>query len=247
MAEPVRRSGLSGAELLRKLIHMAVGLGAFLVVLLGPLYSAALAFSLLLFNLFVLPRFGGRRLWRQRDSQRGIAVGIVLYPLVLLILILVFWHHLEVAAAAWAILAFGDGMAAIAGCVWRPGTPLPWNPAKSWPGLIAFWIFGTLGAAAALWWTRWHLGTPVEPSFLIVASSLTALVAGWIESQPLKLDDNLTVPLLSAGLLAGLLQSEAYWLAAGPRGLLAAAGTGIAIVLVLAVLAYLARCYDGGV
>ncbi len=208
----IERTGLSGSELLRKSIHVAVGLGAFAVVFLGPALSALLAFALLLFNVFVWPRLGGRRVWRAADSRRGFAVGIVLYPLVLLALILIFWSRLEVVAAVWAILAFGDGMAAIvgraAGGVRRLGARLPWNPEKSWAGSLAFWVFGALGAAVALWWTLAHQGREMAPGSLFVAAALTALVATLVESCPSKLDDNLTVSLSSAALLWGLL----YWL-----------------------------------
>ena len=117
-------------ELLRKAIHTAVGLGAFAVVFLGPFHTALLAFGLLLFNAAVWPWLGGRAVWREEDARRGVAVGIVLYPLVLLALVFVFWHRLEVVAGVWAILAFGDGMAAIAGTVLGRAR-LPWNPAPS--------------------------------------------------------------------------------------------------------------------
>lgn len=186
---------------------MAVGLGAFAVVFLGPVRSALLAFTLLLFNAFVWPRLGGRKVWREEDSRRGFAVGIVLYPLVLLALVLVFWNRLDVVAAVWAILAFGDGMAAIVGTAAggsRLGARLPWNPEKSWAGSLAFWVFGALGAAAALWWTLEHQGREMTPVSLFVAAALTALVAASVESWPSKLDDNLTVSVSSAALLWGL-------------------------------------------
>ena len=54
----------AGGELPRKLIHMAVGLGAFGVVFLGPFYSALALLALWLFNIFALPRIGGRMLWQ---------------------------------------------------------------------------------------------------------------------------------------------------------------------------------------
>ncbi len=204
MKAPAQGRSLSRNELLRKLIHMAVGLGAFAVVLLGPLLSAGLVAGLLLFNLAVWPRFGGRAFWRDADLRHGIAIGVVLYPLVLLALILVFWRRLEVVAAAWASLAFGDGMAAIAGRGLR-SAELPWNPAKSWAGTLAFWVFGALGAAAALQWTLAHQGQPLAISVLLAAAALTALSAALVESLPLPLDDNLTVPLASAAVLWGFL------------------------------------------
>ncbi len=204
MPDSDQRQGLSGRELLRKSIHMAVGLGAFLVVFLGPLLSALLALALLSFNVLVWPRLGGRSVWRERDSRRGVAVGIVLYPLILLVLVLVFRQRLEIVAATWAILAFGDGMAALAGGG-LGGPRLPWNPLKSWAGTLACWIFGALGAAAALWWTLAHQGRMIAPGWLAVTAVVTALGAAVVESWPSKLDDNLTVPLSSAVLLWGFL------------------------------------------
>jgi dolichol kinase len=199
-----QREGSSGNELLRKSIHMAVGLGAFAVVLLGPSLSALLALALLVFNVFVWPRLGGRTVWRERDSRRGVAVGIVLYPAVLLVLILVFWRRLEIVAAVWAVLAFGDGMAAIAGSA-LGGPRLPWNPLKSWAGSLAFGIFGAFAAAAALWWTLAFQGRDAALIPLAAAAATTALAAAAVESLPSGLDDNLTVPLVSALCLWGLL------------------------------------------
>lgn len=204
MPGPAQRGGLSKGELLRKSIHMAVGLGAFIVVFLGPLASALLAFALLLFNVFVWPRIGGRRVWRDRDLQRGIAVGVVFYPLVLLALVLIFWRKLEVVAAAWAILAFGDGMATLVGGTLGHAR-LPWNTEKSWAGSLAFWVFGALGAGLALGWTLAHQEREIELTLLVVAAVTTALVATLIESWPSRLDDNLTVPLSSAAFLWGIL------------------------------------------
>ncbi len=235
---------LSRRELLRKSIHVAVGLGAFAVVFLGPAISALLASALVLFNAVVWPRLGGRTVWRERDSRRGVAVGIVLYPLVLLVLILVFWRRLEVVAAVWAILAFGDGMAAIAGRAFGDALGLPWNPKKSWAGSLAFWLFGSLGAAAALGWTLAHQGREIDPGFLIAAAVITALIAAFIESQSLALDDNLTVPFLSAGFLWGFLASADFWASAGVRPLLASAGIGAVITLGLATAVWLWRAID---
>lgn len=232
--------GLSQRELLRKLIHMAVGLGAFAVVFLGSAHTALLLTALLVFNTAIWPHFGGRTVWRRRDSRQGVALGIVLYPLVLLVLVLVFWSRLEVVAAVWAILAFGDGMAAITGRAFGRAK-LPWNPQKSWLGSLAFWLFGTLGSASALWWTLKHQERETAPGFLLGAACLTAMTAAFIESQPLALDDNLSVPFLSAGFLSGVLQSQSYWATVDVQALLTSAGIGAAITAVLAVTAWFLR------
>lgn len=238
---------LSRGELARKVVHMMVGLAAFAVVFLGPLWSAACALAAVLGNLFVLPAVGGRALWREDEARRGRSLGIVLYPTAVLLLILAFWNHLEVAAAVWGILAFGDGMASVVGMsVGRRN--LPWNRRKSWAGSLAYWLFGTAGAALLLWWTVSHpLGTggrPIEVGFVVAVSALAALFAAALESLPQGLDDNIGVPLLTALVLFGLVSSEPTWAAFEPAPYLAALAVGVVVNLLLAVPAYLVRGVD---
>ena len=52
----------------------------------GILFCALAAFA---FNALVLPRLGGRSLFRADDRARGFPVGILLYPLVVLALVIV--------------------------------------------------------------------------------------------------------------------------------------------------------------
>ena len=59
---------LTRGELARKFVHMGVGLIAFALVYLGSFWSAVLAAGALAFNLFLLPRIGGRRLWREQPQ-----------------------------------------------------------------------------------------------------------------------------------------------------------------------------------
>ena len=95
--------------------------------------AAAGAAAALLFNIVVLPRIG-RGLYR--DAGRRHDTGIVAYPAMVLLLILVFrGTYLPIAAAVWAMMAFGDPAASIAGpAVGAPA--LPWNRRKTWVGLL---------------------------------------------------------------------------------------------------------------
>ena len=77
--------------------------------------AAALAFAALVFNALLLPRIGGKRLYRPADHDRGFPLGILLYPLSVWMLTLAFPSRLDIAAAAWGILAFGDGAATLVG------------------------------------------------------------------------------------------------------------------------------------
>lgn len=194
-------------ELLRKLTHIGVGLIAFAVRPLGPFWSVVLAAAALAFNLLLLPRIGGRRMWRDSEHAAGSSLGIVLYPLAVLLLLLVFNRRLEVATATWGILAFGDGMASILGIA-LGRRRLPWNPAKSWAGSAAYFLFGTLGAAVLLQWTapgRYEWG------FALAVSAAAALVAAALESLPHGLDDNIGVPIVAGLFLLGLVLTHGQW------------------------------------
>ena len=78
------------SETPRQLLHMAMGGFALLLRVLTWWQAALCAVAALTFNAFVLPRLGGRRFYRPADTARGFPLGILLYPLAVLLLILVF-------------------------------------------------------------------------------------------------------------------------------------------------------------
>jgi uncharacterized protein (TIGR00297 family) len=234
-------SGLSRGELARKLVHMAVGGIAFAVRPLGFWGSVACAVTAIFHNLVVFPLYGGKKLWRDGEARRGFALGIVLYPVTVLLLLLLFPRRLEVAAAVWGILAFGDGMAAIVGQTMGRGNPLPWNPKKSWAGTLAYAVFGGAGAFALLEWTAPGVYTT---RFALAAAFATALFAAWLESQAQGLDDNFGVPLVAALLLYCLTLSAGGWGVVRSDPFLARLAIGLAVNLALAAAAYAARGVD---
>lgn len=233
---------LTRGEIARKVVHMGVGLIAFSLRYLGPFWAAILAAVALASNMFLLPRVGGRKLWREAEHRSGTSIGIILYPLAVLILILVFYQKLEVAAAAWGILAFGDGMASLAGMA-LGRRKLPWNPRKSWMGTLAYVLFGTAASTALLIWTPRDPAYPL--GFALAVCFATSVLAAALESLPQGLDDNIGVPLVSGLFLLGLVLTEGRW-----NGFLAQ--DGLAPRLLLAVLvnaalagaAYAARTVD---
>ncbi len=235
---------LSGGELARKVTHMGVGLIAFSLRFLGPLWAALLAAGALSFNLFLLPRIGGRKLWRPAELEAGGSLGIVLYPLAVLLLILVFWQRLEVAAGAWGILAFGDGMASVVGMT-LGRKKLPWNPRKSWMGSLAYVVCGAVAAAVLLVWTAPVQGRAYGWAFALAAGLATAVVAAALESLPQGLDDNIGVPLISGLFLLGLVLTQGHWTAflADP-GLPMRLLFAVLVNAALAGVAYAARTVD---
>ena len=103
------------SENARQWVHVGSGLFALLLRVTTWPQAAALAAVALMFNVVMLPRIGGRRLYRPPDTARGFPVGILLYPFSVLLLTLIFRSRLDIVAAAWAIMAFGDGAATLVG------------------------------------------------------------------------------------------------------------------------------------
>jgi uncharacterized protein (TIGR00297 family) len=196
----------------RKIVHVSMLGFAFLLPFLTWPEAAGAAVLALLFNLVVLPNLGAdlRKSSQLLDAascspekgetrlaaEQGVWTGVILYPISVLALILIYRRHLEIAAAAWAIMALGDGAAGIAG-EGVGSAALPWNRRKTWAGLVAFALAGTAGAYVLSRWVNPSL--PGGKTLLICA--LTALLGAGIESTPIDLDDNVSVPLVCGGFM----------------------------------------------
>jgi uncharacterized protein (TIGR00297 family) len=222
------------SETARQWVHIGSGLFALLLRVLTGWQAAAMAAFALAFNVVLLPHVGGRQLYRPVDHARGFPLGILLYPLAVLLLTLAFPSRLDIAAAAWGILAFGDGFATLIGrsrteataetaktAEQNPGR-IPWNPDKSIAGTLAFIAFGSAAGVALAWWVRPSI-VPVPPMLFTVAAPLAAAVlAALVETIPVRLDDNVSVPATAAAVLwiASLMTAESL---AGSGGAIAAA------------------------
>ena len=198
-------------EVIRKVLHMAMGLFALCLRWLTPWQAALCALAALAHNLWLFPHYGYGKLLRPEEKARGYS-GMIGYPAVVLALIVlsvnprtvlsslgneVDWRgNLAVAAAAWAILAFGDAAAALLGMALR-GPRLPWNGEKSWVGWLGFTLVG--GSLSALWYafvSGHPLGGP-EGFPMVATAFAAAFLAGLVETLPGQLDDNLSVPLMA--------------------------------------------------
>jgi len=235
------------AESARQWVHIGSGLFALLLRFLTWRQASALAVTALGFNALVLPRIGGRRLYRPIDEARGFPLGILLYPLSVLILILAFPERLDIVAAAWGVLAFGDGFATLVGRAWNAKAAkaakmtLPWNGDKTVAGTTAFVVFGSVAGVALACWTRSSV-TPRPPlMFSLVAPMVAAAVGALVETIPVRLDDNISVPFSSAGVmwLAGSVTAGAV--GASRDAVAAHLPWAIGVNAVVALLGYRAR------
>ena len=194
------------SERARQWVHIGSGTFALLLRLQTWPQAALAAAGALAFNALLLPRIGGHRLYRDVDRRRGFPVGILLYPTSVLLLVLIFRSRLDIVAAAWAILAFGDGFATLVG----GGTPLPWNRDKTVRGTAAFVVFGAAGGIASAWWTIAGMDPAPPLAFTIAAPLAAAVAAAFVESLPVRLDDNISVPFAAGAVLwiASLVDAE---------------------------------------
>ncbi len=123
-----------------------------------------------------------------------------LIPVSVLALVLTFRERLDIVAGAWAIMAFGDGFATVAGTTMN-GARLPWNPRKSWNGLLAFVVAGSVGGVALMMWVAPAISPMPAHAFVVVAPIVAAIVAGFVETIPIRLDDNISVPATAGAVL----------------------------------------------
>ena len=246
--------GRVATELRRKSAYMATGLAALLLRWLSPLEAAAAAaaaFVLCGVLAWVRGRRGGPI---PGDGVRGGSAALLTYSLAVLGLILVFRSRLELAAAAWALTAIGDGMATVAGLTLR-GPRLPWNPAKTWWGFLGFVLYGTCSSALLVRWVQHgrldgggaigpsFLGFPSAPlwsdlTFLVLGCAGASVAAALAESLDAGVDDSLLVAAVGgASIYAATLVEPARLLAAWdlvqtalPRGALAAGAVAAALL-----------------
>jgi uncharacterized protein (TIGR00297 family) len=188
------------SETARQIVHMSMGAFALLLRVLTWWQAAILAVAALVFNAVVLPRTGGRAIIRPADVSRGYPSGILLYPVSVLLLILAFPARLDIVAGAWGILAFGDGAATLAGRWWGHHR-LSWNPGKTVEGLLAFVVLGGAAAVLLTWWTAPAVTPPPALTFILVAPVIAAAAAGLVETIPIALDDNISVPATAGAVL----------------------------------------------
>lgn len=187
------------SETSRQLVHVAMGILALLLRYLTAFEATLLAAVAVAFNVYALRRIAGH-LYRPGEFGQRLRSGITLYPIAVLLLLLALPDRRDIVAAAWGVLAFGDGMATLAGHHIR-SPRIPWNREKSVAGSAAFIVFGGAAAAFLCWWCRPSVIPPAYPWFSIWMPMLATIAAAAVETIPIRLDDNISVPATAAAVL----------------------------------------------
>jgi uncharacterized protein (TIGR00297 family) len=182
---------LTPAEWKRKAIHAGIGLFALTLRWLDWRLAALAAILAVLFNAVVMPRIG-RGIYRDPSARHD--AGIVAYPAMVALLLLVFsGKYVPIAAAVWAMMAFGDPAASIAGRI-VGGPALPWNPAKTWVGLLSNWAVGGATSVLVFLFVSRREPAPDAVGILVIGAAIYA----FLESVRAGIDDNLVGALPTA-------------------------------------------------
>lgn len=185
----------------RQLVHISFGAAALLLRWLPWFEAAMMASFAVCFNIWGLHRLGGARLFRADEHGRArVKSGIVLYPATILGLLFLLPERFDIIAAAWGVLAAGDGMASLVGRH-VPIAPIPWNARKSVGGTLAFVFFGSAAAVGLLMWCGGRVVPPAYAWFPVLAGVLGATAAALAETIPISLDDNVTVAGTAAAVM----------------------------------------------
>jgi len=197
-------------EIVRKSLHIGVVALALPLRWLDWAYGLGFAVLAMVWNSFGMPRFF-RFTFRDEEEEKGYSRGMLSYPVIVFILMILF--PLPIAVSQWATLSFGDGFATLFGRFFGK-RPLPWNRDKTYVGMASFLVMGSIGAIFFFWFT---LGNAAGSSFLWQGSDLLTHIAdlsgaqiflvcvvstafaAFFESLPIPhVDDNVAAPLAGA-------------------------------------------------
>lgn len=209
-------------ETKRKTIHIGFGFLTPLIAIL-PRMLLILITSAALFFIIVIAR---PSMWkkgfeamasRERDIRTGYLYGPLLY--ILMVLILVTFLDLRIAASVFCIMAFGDGFANVIGTRFGKHRYQRFQN-KSAEGFLAFFLAAFISSTFIFFLVSINPEfTPIldlfsirDPqsiivSYFLLVNMFVSLLSAIIElTTGDKLNDNLTVPIISGLLLTFLLK-----------------------------------------
>ena len=193
-------SRLGIVEFRRRLLHMLPGLLPCLLWVIphqdpwGPaLINITLMISVSIMTYAVLR---ARAFARPGEEQWARAIAGYVVPVLGMLFLLP--GRSELGLMTLGIMALGDGSAALGGLAWGR-RPLPWNRGKTWMGIICFVGVATV-MSTLYYWLEARPGVPFGVALSI--AGVSALMAGIVESLPIRSHDNLRVGTTAA--LTGL-------------------------------------------
>ncbi|XP_010426391.1 PREDICTED: farnesol kinase, chloroplastic-like [Camelina sativa] len=201
-----KRGGIFDQKLIRKFVHINIGL---VFLLCWPLFSYGIQGALfasivpglnilrmLLLGLGVYQDEGTIKSMSRHGDRRELLKGPLYYALSITLACIFFWKTSPISIAVICNLCAGDGMADIVGR--RFGTErLPYNRNKSFAGSIGMVTVGFLASVVYMYYFA-SFGYIEVSVGMILRFAVISIASALVESLPTDIDDNLTISLTSA-------------------------------------------------
>lgn len=133
----------------------------------------------------------------KRSREQSGCQSILGYALPVLFLLLALPAKPELGLSVLAIVAFGDGLATLAGLL-ANGKRLPWNPEKTWVGMQAF-VIAAVPMSALIYWGE--MGPSASLKIAALCTAPASLIAAIAESVASSINDNIRVSLTATLML----------------------------------------------
>jgi uncharacterized protein (TIGR00297 family) len=177
-------------EIKRKIIHIFFGLPVILYGFIPVNYVMAIAIIAIGHNLLIAP-FYMRSIFKKRKK---IDIGIVLYPIAVLLSIIIFKDNPLYASFLWLTLSFGDGFSGLIGIKFGK-MKLRYNSDKTVEGFLAGFISSFTGMILIYLFLKNRFPQALNTSEILLMILLLSLSTSFVETLPLKINDNITVPI----------------------------------------------------
>ncbi|BAY19412.1 phosphatidate cytidylyltransferase [Anabaenopsis circularis NIES-21] len=213
LGEGLRRLFSVKPDLTRKVIHVGAGMWVFGVLLLFKHWQIGIIpFATFIFINYLLYRY---RIIGAMDTEDS-SPGTVYFAISVTILFGLFWRpddsvdHVPIAVAGIMAMTWGDALAALIGKRFGKHQYQIGSSVRSWEGSLAMFLASATAIFLVLLFLPSSLISPLAVSIGAGKALLIALVsasfATLVEAISPHGTDNLGVPLVTAGVIWGLMQ-----------------------------------------
>ncbi|MBD2302419.1 diacylglycerol/polyprenol kinase family protein [Nostoc sp. FACHB-190] len=200
-------------DLTRKVIHISAGMWIFGVLLLFKHWQIGIIpFATFIGVNYLLYRY---RLIGAMDTEDS-SPGTVYFAISVTLLFGLFWRpdnsvdHVPIAVAGIMAMTWGDALAALIGKSFGQHKYQIGSSVRSWEGSLAMFLASTTAIFLVLMFLPGSFLSPLAVTFSVSKALLTALIsasfATLVEAISPQGTDNLSVPLVTAGVIWALMQ-----------------------------------------